>query len=383
MRTSASLRLGRNQDRDDFARQYFVAVQSATVESAAPKTLAQAVSLNYNWVTRHIDSIALPTRGTVLAIETAAGYTYKTLAETGPFARGVATMTGYHPLGGDWNLQWRLQAGEVFARSATGVPDTLLFRAGGQDSVRGYGYRELGPLVNGAVTSGRMLFTSSVDALGFEIEGRRLLVERAFAPVSRDGGLKEAVQLFECDFALVVSDQIAFRIDHPQRRPHVDRVPLPQHQLRIIHHGMSDAVPKNRLTNVLGLPFRGKLRRVHADHHQRIGVFLFELLQLRQDVHAVDAAVGPEVEHHELAAERCQFQRLSRVHPLARAAERRSRHGSADRRQLSERRTRRQGGRDHEAQQARQQTVRENVLAVRKTNTETQRRGTHRLNPIA
>jgi translocation and assembly module TamA len=163
VRTSANLRLGRNQDRDDFARQYFVAVQSATVESAAPKTSAQAVSLNYNWVTRHIDSIALPTRGTVLAIETAGGYTYKTLAETGPFARGLATMTGYHPLGGDWNLQWRLQGGEVFARSATGVPDTLLFRAGGQDSVRGYGFRSLGPVVNGAVTSGRMLFTSSVE----------------------------------------------------------------------------------------------------------------------------------------------------------------------------------------------------------------------------
>ena len=163
VRTSASLRLGRNQDRDSFARQYFVAVQSATVESAAPKTSAQAVSLNYNWVTRHIDSIALPTRGTVLAIETAGGYTYKTLAETGPFARGVATMTGYHPLGGEWNLQWRLQGGEVFAASATGIPDTLLFRAGGQDSVRGYGYRSLGPVVNGAVTSGRMLFTSSIE----------------------------------------------------------------------------------------------------------------------------------------------------------------------------------------------------------------------------
>ena len=29
--------------------------------------------------------------------------------------------------------------------------------------MRGYGFRELGPLVNGAVTSGRMLFTSSVE----------------------------------------------------------------------------------------------------------------------------------------------------------------------------------------------------------------------------
>jgi translocation and assembly module TamA len=161
--TSASLRLGRNQDREDFGRQYFIAVQSATVESAAPKTAAQAASLNYNWVTRHIDSIALPTRGTVLEVETAAGYTYKTLAETGVFGRGLVTLTGYQPLGGDWNLQWRVQGGEVFANSATGIPDTLLFRAGGQDSVRGYAYRDLGPVINGAVTSGRMLFTSSIE----------------------------------------------------------------------------------------------------------------------------------------------------------------------------------------------------------------------------
>jgi translocation and assembly module TamA len=138
-------------------------VQSATVESAAPKTSAQAVTLNYHWVTRDIDSTALPTRGTVFAFETAAGYTYKTLAETGALARLQATLTGYRPLGGDWNLQWRLQGGEVFARSATGVPDTLLFRAGGQDSVRGYSFRSLGPVVNGAVTSGRMLLTGSVE----------------------------------------------------------------------------------------------------------------------------------------------------------------------------------------------------------------------------
>ena len=57
-------------------------------------------------------------------------------------------MTGYRPLGGDWNLQWRVEAGEVFATfDVTGIPDTLLFRAGGQDSVRGYGYRTLGPVV--------------------------------------------------------------------------------------------------------------------------------------------------------------------------------------------------------------------------------------------
>jgi hypothetical protein len=41
--------------------------------------------------------------------------------------------------------------------------DTLLFRAGGDDSVRGYAYRTLGPVVNGAVTSGRVLLTGSAE----------------------------------------------------------------------------------------------------------------------------------------------------------------------------------------------------------------------------
>ena len=163
LRTSAGLRLGRTQDTDDFVRQYFLALQSAKVQSAAPTTSATAASLNYNWITRSIDSIALPTRGTVLAAETAAGYSFHTTGSNGAFARALARVTGYRPLGAGWNLQWRLEAAEVFANSDVGIPDTLLFRAGGQDSVRGYAYRALGPLENGVVTSGRMLFTSSVE----------------------------------------------------------------------------------------------------------------------------------------------------------------------------------------------------------------------------
>ena len=163
LRTSASLRLGRNQDTDDYGRQYFFALQRAVVESAAPTRSASAASLNYNWVTRKIDSIALPTLGTVYSVETAGGYAFHTTESSGPFARALGRVTGYRPLGGNWNLQWRLEAGEVFANSEVGIPDTLLFRAGGQDSVRGYGYRDLGPIENGVVTSGRMLFTSSVE----------------------------------------------------------------------------------------------------------------------------------------------------------------------------------------------------------------------------
>ena len=48
-------------------------------------------------------------------------------------------------------------------KSAVGIPDTLLFRAGGDDSVRGYGYRTLGPEIRGITVGGRTLLTGSVE----------------------------------------------------------------------------------------------------------------------------------------------------------------------------------------------------------------------------
>ena len=69
----------------------------------------------------------------------------------------------YEPFGNGWYGTARAEAGEVFAHSAIDIPDTLLFRAGGDDSVRGYGYRTLGPSINNAVASGRVLMTASAE----------------------------------------------------------------------------------------------------------------------------------------------------------------------------------------------------------------------------
>ena len=65
-------------------------------------------------------------------------------AASGPFTRAYGRLTWYKPLGGP-GTERRGEVGEVFAQSRIGVPDPLLFRAGGDDSVRGYGYRTLGP----------------------------------------------------------------------------------------------------------------------------------------------------------------------------------------------------------------------------------------------
>jgi translocation and assembly module TamA len=43
------------------------------------------------------------------------------------------------------------------------VPESLKWRAGGDESVRGYSYRSLGPLVDGATGSGSVLLTASVE----------------------------------------------------------------------------------------------------------------------------------------------------------------------------------------------------------------------------
>ncbi len=71
-------------------------------------------------------------------------------------------FTVYRPFGA-WFANARLEAGQVFVHDRIGIPDTILFRAGGDNSVRGYGYRTLGPTVNTAVVGGRVLATGSIE----------------------------------------------------------------------------------------------------------------------------------------------------------------------------------------------------------------------------
>ena len=84
---------------------------------------------------------------------------------------------------------------------------------------------------------------------------------------------------------------------------------------------MIDVVPDHDMAQVVGLAFVGELRRVHADHHQLVAILLLQPAQVGQDVHAVDAAVGPEVEQHDLADERSQRERRWHVQPVDRTGE--------------------------------------------------------------
>ncbi len=163
IRSSWRLRAGRTQDTQRIERLYFAELQGATTRNAAGSSTADAATLNYHWVWRDLDDIVLPTRGVTASAQVAGGFAQSNFADNGPFARAAGRLTGYLPLPGNWYGQARVEAGEVFAKASVGIPDTLLFRAGGDDSVRGYGYRSLGPLKSGVLASGRVLLTASAE----------------------------------------------------------------------------------------------------------------------------------------------------------------------------------------------------------------------------
>lgn len=166
LRTSATVRIGRAQDRERLQRLYFLEAVTSRLAAPLQTNNDSALSANYHWIYRDVDNVLLPTRGVTVSLQTALGGAYSTTSDSGPFARAYGRLTWYRPLGG-WFATTRVEAAQVFAKDSVGVPDTLLFRAGGDDSVRGYGYRSLSPVdytvLGTVIRSGRVLFTGSAE----------------------------------------------------------------------------------------------------------------------------------------------------------------------------------------------------------------------------
>jgi translocation and assembly module TamA len=175
-RTTWTARVGRTQETPHIDRLYFAELTHSRLDTTAGTADSNAASLNYHWTWRRIDSQLLPTRGVAVSAQFAGGYAIgHEIAQggvtegRGPFTRAFGRVTWYRPFPDDesvaqrWYLTVRAEAGQVFARDRVGVPDPLLFRAGGDESVRGYAYRTLGPIVDGVVTSGRLTAVGSVE----------------------------------------------------------------------------------------------------------------------------------------------------------------------------------------------------------------------------
>lgn len=160
---SQRVRAGWNKEAARLDRFTFAQLDRSARKTASERSSSVAVTANQNMTWRRLDNPVLPTEGYTLSVQAGLGQAWDSADVEGRFARLWSRLQWYQPLARTWYAQARLEAGQVFAPSGLEVPDSLRFRAGGDDSVRGYAYRSLGPVDGTAVGSGDALVTASIE----------------------------------------------------------------------------------------------------------------------------------------------------------------------------------------------------------------------------
>lgn len=156
------LRLGRIYESTRDERLSYVELLSAHETVGGEVDNSRALSINRQWIRRRLDSQLLPTDGHQALLLVGAGMAQGGGAR-GAFGRVQLKLGVYRPLGLHWYGSARAELGQVIAHDEIGLPQKLLWRAGGDESVRGYAYNSLGPLRNGSVVGGRVLATGSIE----------------------------------------------------------------------------------------------------------------------------------------------------------------------------------------------------------------------------
>lgn len=190
--TTSSLRLsmGRSEESASLDRRYFLQYDRArTVNTesvlASSDGNEAALSINYGWTWRRFDNVPFPDQGYGLGLTLGVGTTLGTVRK--PFTTTQVRWLGFWPLGGSikedllagvttgddrpvdkrsrlGRLALRLQGGAVLANADTPIPDTQLYRTGGDSTVRGYGLRDIGvERADGSISAGRYLAVGSFE----------------------------------------------------------------------------------------------------------------------------------------------------------------------------------------------------------------------------
>lgn len=162
------LRFGRSKAEDHIDRNVYLQYDRASVQSVTGPVLADsasgdgsAISGNYVWTGRYFDSTPFPSKGYGLGAELGGGVTLG--SDRKPFVRTAARWLGIQSLTRG-RIALRAEAAGVIAADSARIPGTLLFRTGGDSTVRGYGYRDIGiQRANGVTGPGRYMAVGSVE----------------------------------------------------------------------------------------------------------------------------------------------------------------------------------------------------------------------------
>ena len=126
-----------------------------------PELENRALTASFAWTQRRLGRDFYPRRGDVLSLQ--AGGASEVLLSDTSFLRLHGRYTRYFSAGDKGRIVLRGELGSVLADSRDGIPTDFLFRAGGDNSIRGYAYQSLGRAIGGGVASVRHLATASAE----------------------------------------------------------------------------------------------------------------------------------------------------------------------------------------------------------------------------
>ncbi|MEJ6002020.1 autotransporter assembly complex protein TamA [Paucibacter soli] len=157
-------RLGRQRETENNDRSHYLEWLRSDERFPGNEVHGSAISLNLDRRWRQVDSIVVPTQGLTAQWLLGLGRADNSVARNGWFGKLHAKVFWYQRLGANWTSTLRTELGQLLAGDAVGLPDALRFRAGGDDSVRGYAPEHLGPQdALGNQVGGRVLWTGSAE----------------------------------------------------------------------------------------------------------------------------------------------------------------------------------------------------------------------------
>ncbi|MDN7462786.1 autotransporter assembly complex protein TamA [Burkholderia gladioli] len=160
---SARLGLQRTKTSQNIDYSYSIMFyQDRLDQNGAGPTTSRALVPQWSWTRRNVDDPLFPRSGNLIHAE--AGFAVKGVLTDQSFIRGYARGQQYIPIGKRDLIFFRAELGGVFTSGGSaGIPASLLFRAGGSNSVRGYGYQSIGNSVDGSVLPTKYLMTGTVE----------------------------------------------------------------------------------------------------------------------------------------------------------------------------------------------------------------------------
>ena len=124
-------------------------------------TQRKALTANWSWTGRFVDNILDPRSGQVLNLQL--GGASQALLSDRNFMRAYGRYQLFVPVQRRDVVILRAEGGITVAESRDGVPQDFLFRTGGAQTVRGYGYQSLGVKDGSATVGGRYLAVTSAE----------------------------------------------------------------------------------------------------------------------------------------------------------------------------------------------------------------------------